>query len=42
VFGSGSGSGSPVGSDAEVKAFMQMLTLDAADRLNYNRTLDKK
>jgi len=36
VFGSG-GSGAPVGSDAEVKAFMQMLTLDAAKRLNYNR-----
>lgn len=38
VFGSGQ-SGAPVGSDAEVKAFMQMLTLDAAKRLNYNREL---
>ncbi len=38
VFGSGS-SGSPVGSDAEVKAFMQMLTLDAAKRLNYDRDM---
>jgi regulator of protease activity HflC (stomatin/prohibitin superfamily) len=36
VFGSGQ-SGAPVGSDAEVKAFMQMLTLDAAKRLNYDR-----
>ena len=36
VFGSGQG-GAPVGSDAEVRAFMQMLTLDAAKRLNYDR-----
>lgn len=36
VFGSGQ-SGAPVGSDAEVKAFMQMLTLDAAKRLSYDR-----
>ncbi|WP_444995889.1 SPFH domain-containing protein [Aliikangiella sp. IMCC44359] len=41
VFGSGQ-SGAPVGSDAEVKAFMQMLTLDAAKRLNYERDLSKK
>jgi regulator of protease activity HflC (stomatin/prohibitin superfamily) len=40
VFGSG-GSGAPVGSDGEVKAFMQMLTLDAAKRLNYDRELKK-
>ncbi|VAW69752.1 hypothetical protein MNBD_GAMMA09-2310 [hydrothermal vent metagenome] len=40
VFGSGQ-SGAPVGSDAEVKAFMQMLTLDAAKRLNYNREVNK-
>ena len=40
VFGSGQ-SGAPVGSDAEVKAFMQMLTLDAAKRLNYDRELSK-
>lgn len=40
VFGSGQ-SGAPVGSDAEVKAFMQMLTLDAAKRLNYERDLKK-
>jgi len=40
VFGGGS-SGTPVGSDGEVKAFMQMLTLDAAKRLNYNREMSK-
>jgi len=40
VFGGGS-SGAPVGSDGEVKAFMQMLTLDAAKRLNYDRDMDK-
>ncbi|MFL0806658.1 MAG: hypothetical protein K6L60_05155 [Oceanobacter sp.] len=40
VFGSGSG-GTPVGSDMETKAFMQMLTLDAAKRLNYQRELVK-
>lgn len=40
VFGSGQ-SGAPVGSDAEVKAFMQMLTLDAAKRLNYDREVNK-
>ena len=39
VFGSGD-PGAPVGSDAEVKAFMQMLTLDAAKRLNYNRDMN--
>ncbi|NVK36371.1 MAG: hypothetical protein HWE18_00480 [Gammaproteobacteria bacterium] len=36
VFGGGQG-GAPVGSDAETKAFMQMLTLDAAKRLSYQR-----
>ncbi len=41
VFGSGNGAGAPVGSDAEVKAFMQMLTLDAAKRLNYDREVTK-
>ena len=39
VFGSGQ-SGAPVGSDSEVKAFMQMLTLDAAKRLNYDRDMN--
>ena len=41
VFGGG-GSGAPVGSDGEVKAFMQMLTLDAAKRLNYDRDMKTK
>jgi regulator of protease activity HflC (stomatin/prohibitin superfamily) len=38
VFGSGDG-GAPVGSDGETKAFMQMLTLDAAKRLSYDREI---
>ena len=40
VFGGGNG-GAPVGNDAETKAFMQMLTLDAAKRLNYDREVTK-
>jgi glyceraldehyde-3-phosphate dehydrogenase/erythrose-4-phosphate dehydrogenase len=39
VFG-GSGD-TPVGADDEVRAFMQMLTIDAAKRLNYERDLEK-
>lgn len=40
VFGSGvNGTGAPTGSDGEVKAFMQMLTVDAAKRLNYSREI---
>lgn len=39
VFGGGE-SGAPVGSDNEAKAFMQILTLDAAKRLSYDRELD--
>ena len=38
VFGA-SGGGTPVGSDMEVKNFMQLMTLDAAKRLNYERSL---
>lgn len=38
VFG---GAGAPVGNDTETKAFMQMLTLDAAKRLNYKREVTK-
>jgi regulator of protease activity HflC (stomatin/prohibitin superfamily) len=38
VFGGG---GAPVGNDTETKAFMQMLTLDAAKRLNYKREVTK-
>ena len=41
VFGAGSQSGTPSGSDAETRAFMQMLTLDAAKRLSYDRDLTK-
>jgi len=40
VFGSGN-TGTPVGNDTETKAFMQMLTLDAAKRLNYEREVTK-
>lgn len=40
VFG-GNGD-TPTGSDSETRAFMQMLTLDAAKRLNYSREVDKK
>ena len=41
VFGGG-GEGAPIGSDAETKAFMQLLTLDAAKRLNYDREVNSK
>ncbi|WP_223670922.1 SPFH domain-containing protein [Kangiella shandongensis] len=40
VFG-GSGGSTPTGSDSETKAFMQMLTLDAAKRLSYDRDIKK-
>jgi len=42
VFGGGNGSGAPTGSDSEVKAFMQLLTLDAAKRLSYTREIESK
>lgn len=38
----GGSDGQAVGSDGETKAFMQMLTLDAAKRLNYNREVSTK
>jgi len=41
VFGSDSG-GTPTGSDSEAKAFMQILTLDAAKRLSYDRKITKQ
>ena len=41
VFGGG-GDNVPVGSDSEVQAFMQMLTLDAAKRLSYDRNIEDK
>lgn len=37
----GSGSGTPSGSDSETRAFMQLLTLDAAKRLSYDRDVKK-
>jgi len=37
----GAGGGAPTGSDSETRAFMQMLTLDAAKRLSYQRKIDK-
>jgi regulator of protease activity HflC (stomatin/prohibitin superfamily) len=40
VFGASSASGVPVGSDGEVRNFMQLLTLDAASRLHYARDVD--
>lgn len=40
VFGGGD-SGTPTGSDSETKAFMQLLTMDAAKRLNYDRDVGK-
>jgi len=39
VFGASASGGTPVGSDMEVKNFMQLMTLDAAKRLNYERSL---
>lgn len=35
----GASGGTPTGSDMEVKNFMQLLTLEAANRLNYERSL---
>lgn len=40
--GGGTGDGPSIGSDLEFRAFMQMLTMDAAKRLNYTRDIDKK
>ena len=40
VFGAGADSSTPVGSDMEVKQFMQLMTLDEAKRLSYDRSLD--
>jgi len=42
VFGAGAEGGTPVGSDMEVKNFMQLMTLDAAKRLNYERSLQAR
>ena len=40
VFGGGTNGETPTGSDMEVKHFMQLLTLEAAERLNYDRNVD--
>ena len=37
----GSSAGTPTGSDGEVRAFMQLLTLDSAKRLAYTRDVEK-
>ena len=37
----GATGGTPVGSDMEVKNFMQLMTLDAAKRLSYERSLQE-
>jgi regulator of protease activity HflC (stomatin/prohibitin superfamily) len=42
VFGVGGNSTVPTGSDTEVKTFLQIMTLDAAKRLNYDRGIDKE
>ena len=43
VFGGTSNGGNiPVGGDSEAKTFMQIMTMDAAKRLNYNRGMDGK
>ncbi len=36
----GEGAGTPVGADGEVKNFMQLMTIDAAKRLNYDRGIN--
>ncbi len=41
VFGGGGTGAAPVGNDNETKAFMQMLTLDAAKRLSYDRQITR-
>ena len=42
VFGASGNSGVPVGGDGEVRSFMQLLTLDAAKRLHYDRDAGAK
>ena len=37
VFGGGGEGGAPVGGDGEVNRFMQLMTVDAAKRLSYDR-----
>ncbi len=40
VFGAGASGETPTGSDMEVKHFMQLLTLEAAERLSYDRNVE--
>ena len=42
VFSGAGGADAPVGSDMEVKHFMQLMTLDAAKRLSYDRDLARQ
>ncbi len=39
VMGANGAGGTPTGSDGEVKTFMQIMTMDAAKRLNYSRSV---
>lgn len=41
VLGGGGANGVPTGSDSEVTQLMKLLTVDAAQRLNYQRTLEE-
>jgi regulator of protease activity HflC (stomatin/prohibitin superfamily) len=41
VFGSGADGKTPTGSDNEVKQFMQLMSMDAAKRLSYDREVKK-
>jgi len=40
VFGGGGEGGTPVGGDTETNRFMQLMTIDAAKRLSYDRSLN--
>ena len=42
VFGSSSDGGAPVGSDDEAQRLFQILTLQAAERLDYDRSIDQQ
>lgn len=41
VYSTGGAGGATTGSDSEVKQFMQLMTMDAAKRLNYDREVKK-
>ena len=42
VFGGGAGGDTPTGGDSEAKTFMQLMTVDAAKRLNYERKIEQQ